>query len=450
MFRRFLHALRAIFTQRSVILLYLPILAEQAMSTFVGFISTIMVGHAGSVAISAVGVVKALNNVIVFTLFSIASGVAAVAAQFLGAKQKERAERCIGQFCAAVLMVSVAIAALLVLFSKPILSFLFGAAEPEVLDAARIYLIAGALSMPFAAISSLLSATMRGCGNTRMPMASALLINIVNTLLCWITIYGLEMGVTGASISLVAARAAGAAFMLVLMFRPGFPLHLRKFFPIVWKDILPILRIGVPMGLDTAMFNGGKLIVQVFMTGMGTYTIAANAVTQSVVSLIEIPGNAMCTLAITLVGFSVGAGEFREARRHGWYTTLAASILQLIVCIPLWFTTPWFVGLFSTDPDVIRLSIVVTRSMVLTSPFLWSTAFTLASVLRSAGDVRYTVTSSLIIMWVIRVLLSWVFGVVMDGGLLGIWIAMYVDWAARTALFVPRFKSKRWENRAVT
>ena len=440
--------LREMFGQRSVVLLFLPILGEQAMNTLVSFISTVLVGHAGTVAISAVGSVSALNNVIVFSLVSVSSGVAAVTAQYIGAGKKEKAGEAVAQFGTAVTLFSTAVALALLVFSRQILSGLFGAAEPAVLEGARIYLTLSALSIPFAAVMSILSATLRGCGNSRVPMTAALLMNAVNTGLGALLIYGFEMGVTGAGLALLAARIAGAALLVALMLRPGFDLRLRHFFPIRWQVIRPVFSIGVPMGIDTAMFNGGKLLVQVFMTGLGTGVIAANAVVNSVIGLIEIPGNAMTLLTITLVGFAVGAHDYPAARRHGLLTTLACILLQAAVSLPMWFAIPALVRIFSQDPAVIPSAVTVCRSFVL-AVVLWGPAFVLPSALRAAGDVRFTVLSSLAVMWIVRVGLSWLFGVAMQGGLLGIWIALYVDWVVRTALFLPRLLSHRWENRAV-
>ena len=285
--------LREMFGQRSVTRLFLPILGEQAMNTLVSFVSTVMVGHAGTVAISAVGTVSALNNCIINSLISVASGVAAVTAQYLGAGQREKASRAVAQFASAVVLFSTALTLTLLLFARQILAGLFGAAEPAVLEGARIYLSMSACSVPFAAVMAILSATLRGCGNSRVPMTAALVMNAVNTGLGAALIYGAGLGVTGAGLGMLTARIAGAAWLVVLMLRPGFDLPLREFFPIRWAVIRPIFSIGVPMGIDTAMFNGGKLLVQVFMTGLGTGVIAANSVVNSVISLIEIPGNAM-------------------------------------------------------------------------------------------------------------------------------------------------------------
>ena len=441
--------MREMFGQRSVTRLFLPILGEQAMNTLVSFVSTVMVGHAGTVAISAVGTVSALNNCIINSLISVASGVAAVTAQYLGAGQREKASRAVAQFAAAVVLFSTALMLTLLLFARQILAGLFGAAEPAVLEGARVYLAMSACSVPFAAIMAILSATLRGCGNSRVPMTAALVMNAVNTGLGAALIYGAGLGVTGAGLGLLTARIAGAAWLVVLMLRPGFDLPLREFFPIRWSVIRPIFSIGVPTGIDTAMFNGGKLLVQVFMTGLGTGVIAANSVVNSVISLIEIPGNAMNLLTITLVGFSVGAHDYRAARRHGFLSMLACILLQAAVSLPMWFLIPWLVGVFSSDPAVIPDAVTVCRSFVLVIA-LWGPAFTTPSALRAAGDVRFTVLSSLAVMWVVRVGLSWLFGVVMHGGLLGIWIALYTDWVVRAALFIPRLASKRWENRAVT
>ena len=442
--------LRYIFTNRKVQKMYLPVLGEQAMTTMVGIIATIMVGHAGSVAISAVGVVSSMNMVILNTIISLCSGAAAVTAQFLGADQRRRAEETVGQFLSAMTIMSAAICLFLLLFARQIISFLFGAAEQAVLDGARIYLYASAISLPFNCFYAVMSAVLRGCGNNRTPMMIALLVNVINTGICAVTIYFLQLGVVGAAIGLVVAKVVGAVVMFILMRGHSFSLKVRRFFPISLRDLKPILTIGLPMGFDTLLFNGGKLLVQVFMAGMGTHVIAANSVAFNLIAFVEIPGNAMTLLTVTLTGFSVGAKDFEQARADVRRTSIACALIQTAACIPMYIFMPQIAGLFSDELPVLELAIRVSREFMIITPFGWAVAFNIPAGLRAAGDVRYTVSCSLIIMWVCRVLFSWILGVLLHMGLPGIWYAMYMDWVARTVCFVTRFCSNRWENRGVT
>jgi len=338
--------------------------------------------------------------------------------------------------------------ALLIAFAHPLLNFMFSGAERQVLELAYIYLVADALSFPFMVVVTTLSGVLRACGNSRTSMWVTLLINILNAGICAVTIYGMHLGVLGVAAALLTARVIGAIVMLILMFRPVFALRIRRFYPICWSDIAPILKIGLPMALDSMMFNGGKLLVQIFMSGMGTAVMAANAVASSVTMLLEVPSGAVSLMAVTLVGQSVGAGEEARAKRYMISTTLASTLLLVVIGIPMWFFINKVCGLFTTDAEVRIIAAELVRLLILFSP-LWSPSFVLPSGLRAAGDVRFPITVSIISMWICRVGLSWFFGVYLGGGVVGIWYAMFADWFCRSVPYAWRLYSGGWKNRCV-
>lgn len=90
---------------------------------------------------------------------------------------------------------------------------------------------------------------------------------------------------------------------------------------------------------------------------------------------------------------------------------------------------------------------MILRCFNVVSLFIWPLSFTLSNPLRAAGDVKFTMTASIISMWLFRVGSSYVLGVMLGMGVLGVWIGMFIDWAARSVCFVARFVSGRWLKR---
>ncbi len=144
---------------------------------------------------------------------------------------------------------------------------------------------------------------MRATGNTRSPMFVSLLANFAYVGVSFLCIYGFKMGVMGAGVGLVVSRivSSGASLRILLSGGGGLVLP-RLTVRLDWKVLAPVLRIAFPVGADTAMFNGGKIIVQVFMSGMGTAALAANAIGNSLSIILLIPGNAMAIACMTSWG----------------------------------------------------------------------------------------------------------------------------------------------------
>jgi Na+-driven multidrug efflux pump len=171
------------------------------------------------------------------------------------------------------------------------------------LEAARIYLFAAAVSLPLQSVYAASAGVMRATGNTRSPMFVSLLANFAYVGVSFLCIYGFKMGVMGAGVGLVVSRivSSGASLRILLSGGGGLVLP-RLTVRLDWKVLAPVLRIAFPVGADTAMFNGGKIIVQVFMSGMGTAALAANAIGNSLSIILLIPGNAMAIACMTSWG----------------------------------------------------------------------------------------------------------------------------------------------------
>jgi len=428
--------------------LFAPLFAEQGMTILVGIIGMLMVGFAGDVALSAVGIVNTINVVIMSAFTALSSGATAVISQLIGAKKPKEAGECATQFLVVSISASIIIGLAMAVFARPLLNLLYSSTEKEVLDAAEIYMKAISISVPFLVVFTAISGILRACRQNKAPMVVSLIVNIINAAICAFTIYYMKIGIVGASIGMLAARIAGAVIIVFIMLKPDFPLELSKKLTVKWKTIRPVMHIGLPMGLDSMVFQAGKLMVTVFMSGMGTATIAAYSVATNVCMLMEIPGAAMQILSVTLVGRSVGAGRDDDAKNEMILTTLLNGMLFAMISIPLFFGGYHCASLFSSSEEVRLIAMQPIRISAIVGIFIWSTAFVLPYGLRSAGDVKYTIVCSCLTLWVVRITLSWFFGIYLGAGLVGIWWAMIVDWVVRTVLFGGRLLSDKWRGKS--
>lgn len=427
---------------------FMPLLAEQSMSVLVGIIGMLMVGYAGDVALSAVGIVNTMNTVILATFSALSSGATAVISQLLGAKKPKEAGKCATQFITVSVVLSFAVCVIMLIFAKPLLYTLYGSSEQDVLDAAYIYLIAVSISIPFLVIFTSICAIFRACKDYKMPMYVSLIVNVINAVVCAFTIYYMKIGIYGASIGMLAARVVGAVIIVIKMFSPRFMLELSKKINVEWNVIKPIMHIGLPMGLDSMIFQAGKLLVTIFMSGMGTITMAAYSVASNLCTLLEIPGNAMLLLEVTLVGRSIGAGKDDRAKDEMLFTTIVNCLWFLIFSIPVYIFLQPLTSLFSSTLEVQDLAMSLIKISIFTGILLWSPAFVLPFGLRSAGDVTFTIVCSCASLWAIRIVLSWLLGVYLGYGVVGIWWAMICDWVVRGGLFMYRLLSGKWKGRA--
>ena len=222
--------------------------------------------------------------------------------------------------------------------------------------------------------------------------------------------------------------------------------HIKYFVP-DWNYIKKILTIGIPSGIENGMFQIGKLMVVSMVATFGTASTAANSVGYTVIDFANIPAASMGLALITVVGQCIGAGEKEQAKMYTKKVLWWSYIGDWACNIPLFFAAGFIASWFHLSPEATHITLTILRCFNVVSLFIWPLSFTLSNPLRASGDVKYTMTVSIISMWLFRVGSSYIFGVVLGLGVLGVWIGMFVDWAARSLCFVIRFVSGKWLER---
>lgn len=426
--------------------LIIPLLFEQALAITVGMADTMMISNAGEAAVSGVSLVDMFNNLIISVLAALATGGAVVTSQYIGAGRKEEACKSAKQLIYSAVLITIAVSALVILFHHGIISLFFGKIEQDVFRNAIIYLIISALSFPFLALYNSCAALFRSMGNSRITLKVSILMNLINIVGNAVGIYALHMGVAGVAIPSLISRAVAGFVLYGLLKKPDNMIHLLKGqFRFEWDVIKKILSIGIPSGIENGIFQLGRVLVVSIIAGFGTVQIAANGVANSLDGMGCIVGQAMNLAMITVIGQCVGAGDEEQVKYYTkkllGMTYLFTAVVNSIILLSL----PWILRIYGLGEETTRLSYILVMIHNGMAIFLWPASFVLPNMLRACNDVRFTMVLSIFSMFTFRIGFSYIIGVRMEYGAIGVWIAMVLDWIFRVICFVSRYFSGRWK-----
>lgn len=437
--------------RKNVLKLAIPIMVEQTFVMLLGVCNTMMAGHIGAQAVSAIGMVDSINMLFISFFAALSVGATVVVAQQIGQEQPKKANETAKQAIVSGFILSAIISLFLWIFRVPLINILYGSAEELVKSNAKLYIEFTLLTYPFVAIEQIANGILRGAGDTKTPMYISIFMNVINIILGYILIYGVNslyipsFGIMGAAIAIAIARMIGTILIMIILFRGSKIIKMRKLFPFKFdiKIQKSIFNIGIPAGMEQVIFNTGKLIVQIFIVTMGTASIAANAIGMSISQIINVPGNALCLAATTLVGQYIGRNDIKGAKSTLMYLVKFTTVCLVSIGIIFAPIAEWVASIYTNVPEVIRLTGLLIRSNSI-ALLAWAISFVLSSGLKGAGDTRYTMMTAFIGMWIFRIGLGYIIGIVFKVGILGIWIGMYVDWIVRGTLYLIRLRGNRW------
>lgn len=429
--------------------LLIPLMLEQLLAVSIGMMDTMMVSSCGEAAVSGISLVDSISILFIQLFSALATGGAVVAAQYLGRKEKEQASMAAKQLFYTVLLVSTTLMALFLALRKPLLSLVFGHIDADVMANAETYFLITTLSYPFLAMYNASAALLRTMNNARSSLLTSLIMNAVNVTGNALLIYGCGMGVAGAALATLASRVIGAAVMQFALRKPQNMIPCPILHHWEWRSdmVRRILKVGIPTGLENSFFQFGKLVLLRMISTFGTASIAANAVGNSLTTLQVLPGNAISLAMVAVVGRCVGARAYDQARYYVKRLMALSYASMGVLNLLMLLATPWLTGLYhlTAEADAMAQQIIIIHGIG--SIFLWPTSFVLPNALRAANDARFTMTISCISMVLFRIVFGILLAKTWGMGVIGVWIAMQIDWLFRIICLVWRFHSGIWEKK---
>ena len=438
------------FDNKALLALILPLVVEQLLAVLVGMADSIMIASVGEAAVSGVSLVDQIMVLLINAFSALATGGAVLSGQFLGQDRREEACKSATQMVWFITICAIGITVLVYLGKSFILHTVFGKIDQDVMHHADIYLLIVAASIPFMALYNGGAAIFRTMGNSKVTMQISIIMNVINIGGNAILIYGFHRGTEGVAIPTLVSRMTAAIIIIALLCDEKRTLHIERTwrYRINWEMVKKILSIGVPNGLENSMFQLGKIIVLSLVSTFGTYAIAANAVSNAVALFQILPGMAISLAVTTVISRCVGAGDYEQAKYYTrkllkiTYCCMAVTVALIFAVLPLIMKVYNLSAGTSAESEKILLFHGCSAILV------WPIAFNLPAVFRASGDVRYSMITSIVSMWIFRIAFSYILGKYMGIGVFGVWIAMIIDWCFRAILFVYRYFSGKWQGRS--
>ena len=434
------------FSRKYLLRLIIPLIIEQLLAVTVGMADGMMVARVGEDAVSGVSLVDSINILLIGLFGALATGGAVVSAQFLGQKEEHKARIAGEQLIASTLLLSLGIMTVALIGNSAVLKLIYGNVESEVMEKAVTYLFYSALSYPFIAVYNACAALFRSMGNSKVSMVISLIMNLINISGNAILIFGLDMGVAGAAIATLISRMFAAITMFLLLKNKERVIHIEsiKGFRPDFTMIRRILKIGIPNGMENSVFQFGKILVQGIIAKLGTSAITANAIANTMAGLGVLPASAVGLALITVVGQCIGAGDYKAVKTYTYKLLKIAYIFMGVINALIIILIPLILRLYGVSEETSKIASHLMLYHCVMAAVIWPISFALPNALRAASDVRFTMWVSMISMWIWRVGFSYIMVYTFKLGVLGVWIAMTIDWIFRSACFFTRFHKEKY------
>ena len=449
--RPLLPADRRLFTDQMLKAMIVPLLIEQLLQLIVGIADTMMVSYAGEATVSGVSLDTMIYTIFIYLFTATATGAAVIVSQYIGRGDHDSADLAASQGFHIAGVVSLICLALTLLFGNAVLSRLYAQVDGAVMEACQVYLRIVALSFPANAIYNAGAALYRSMGRTRATMLVSAAMNLLNVIGNAIGVFVLKAGAAGVAWPTTLSWWFAAIVMTALCFNKDNPVRVRPRDMLLPRRAMSgrILRIAVPNAAEQVLFQLAKVVLGSLIATFGTSQIAANGIGQTLWSLAACMCTSMSPVFITVVGRCMGAGD---PDATAWYMrklTRLSLILSTVWNALVLLLVPAILPLYAITAETRRFIwiIVIIHNVfaALVQPF----ALPLSSGLRAAGDVQFSLWSSLLCTVVFRTALSFLLGLGLNLGIVGIAWAMVLDWCLKALLDVLRFRSGKWRDKRV-
>jgi len=440
----------SVFNYHQIIDLIIPGVLDSLSIMFINALITALISSNGESSVAAVSLCSPITTLIGTFFMGLSDGGGITVSQSYGKGDEAQLKRAIGMTVWLPVVVGACFCMPFLLFPEPILRLLYPTMEEAVMVKACTYLAGCTWSiLPYTLFTALFR-VLRGLGEPKRCLILSIIINVAYLLFSILFLNVLHMDIAGSVTALIMARVVGAvsAIFYLFLWKPPVKMKFKEIFCFDNLLLKANLKISLPLGMEQACQSLAGLVSQMFMTTLGTTAIAINAITNSMMGLLWAPTMSIGSLSVTVVGRCVGANKKDEAYMYGKRCN-ALAIIMLIASALIFY--PLMPVLMQQYHPTAEAAAMVRTLLIVSIPFLvlaWPTSYTMPSTLRSASDSFFPSVVSLSVLWTVSVGLSYLLAIVAGLGLWGIWIANWTGWTVRTALFMYRFHSKKWLNKA--
>ena len=403
-----------------------PLFLSNLLQVVYNMVDMVVVGHTlGKVGISAVAVGGDVSAFLTFIAMGFSNAGQVLIARYIGAGQKEKLGRFVGTMSGFLLTCSLVISAAALIFRNGILQLMNTPAES--FTGALSYSVICAIGLIFIYGYNIVSAVLRGMGDSKHPFVFISIAAILNLLLDLVFVVGLHMGAGGAALATVISQAISfiSCAIFLLRNRERFSLKLSGRDFIRWdREMLgDLVKLGTPMAIKTASIQISKLFVNSWINSYGIAVSAFAGIANKISSIANLISAAMNTAGSTMVGQNIAAGKFDRVKKI--LLTLAAITLTVAAVISACFCLfpRQIFGLFTDAGDTDVLAIADRYLPIAVLLFFGSAMRAIMNALiNGSGNYKINFVTAILDGVVMRIGLALLFGLALDMKHYGFWL----------------------------
>lgn len=425
-----------------------PSILEQVLVMMIGVFMTMLVGGISAVALAASGMVNSLFFFLQAAFAALSTGATVIISRLTGEGDGVGVRKAALQSLILVVYCSVVLTVLCLVFYEPLLNlFIPRATQPEYYEQGAILFRILLFSLPPLTINIVISGIYRGVGNMLLPLVVSLIVNVAYLIVGLFLINVLDMGIAGAAWAAVAARFLGGLIMVVALYRGRGRISLNRHdgFRLELGMVKRILNIGLPAAMEQIVMQGGFLVLNIVIYTMADVDKVTYPIVMNINSISFMPGFGLGMATATLVGHSLGAGDPRRAERINFCSTALAIAMMIVISAALALFAQPIAGAYTDEADVLALSVQCIRVLALGAPFMAAVTI-LSATLRTGGDIKFVMYSTILGIWIIRIAMSWGLHHFWQMGIIGVIWMLLADFLIRTGLYAWRVRQGRWKS----
>ena len=423
-----------------------PIFIELLLQMLVGNIDQIMIGHFNEASVGAIGNANLIINLIIIVLSVMSVSSTVLISRYMGAKNTEKISEVFNASIIMLVFTSIIITVLILLFSGPILHWI---QVPEIIfSETKIYLLIVGLFTIVLGLYMTFAAALRSYALMKEVVTASLAMNILNIIGNMILIKGFylipALGVKGAAISTIISKIVGLG-VVIYIFRRKTDIEISKkyFVSFPKQTIKNLLHIGVPSALEELSYNLSQTAIMRFVNIFGTMVITTKVYCSILANFAYIYSIAISQASQIVVSYLVGLFNLKLASKRVWASLFVSMVISLSITLFLYIFSDNLSGIFTKNPEILSLG----KKIIFVEFFLEigrSINIVMVRCLIAVEDVKFPAYMCIFSAWTFGVGFGYIFGVIMDMGLVGIWIGMAMDECIRGTLLILRFRSLGW------
>lgn len=431
---------------RSIFLFSLPMLVGSLFQQLYNTADSIIVGQfIGKDAMAAVSGANPIIFLLTSLLIGIGVGFSILISQYYGSNDIKKVKTTIDTTYVFVFVVSFFISIIGVLFSDKILKLMN--TPYDIFNNSKIYLKIIFAGILFSSGYNLITAVLRGLGDSLTPLYFLIISTLINIVLDIVFIVNMKMGVEGAALATIIAQGISFILSIIYLNKKHTLLKFRIKGLSYSHDIFKSgLKLGIPSGIQQMLFSIGNITLQSLVNSYGTSAMAAFGAGSRIESFISLPIMNLGAAVSTFVAQNTGAKEYERVKRGVKSSIRMSLIISVFVASLFIVFNDNLISLFNNDKDVIEIG---SRYLLTIGPFFVfiGISFMLTSAMKGAGDPVFPLISSMVSLWLVRIPTAYLLSNLI--GVDGIWIGIPCGWFVGLIITIIYYKKGKWKSKSI-